>query len=159
MSRPNFEVYALMQACLISTRSPDPRTKVGAVCLSEDNRILSTGYNGTKPGMLDIIEDGIFNRKGNGPTGTIHAETNALSYVTRGSVHTIAVTHSPCAGCSRNIIAHGIKRVIFIKEYEREQEYKDLFAIYDIEFEIYPLKDIQKSIREHFLELDILKAE
>ena len=45
-------VYMAM-AKLISKRSKDPNTQVGAVIVSKDDRILSVGYNGFPNGCSD----------------------------------------------------------------------------------------------------------
>ena len=45
-------VYMAM-AKLISKRSKDPNTQVGAVIVSSDDRILSVGYNGFPNGCSD----------------------------------------------------------------------------------------------------------
>ena len=42
-----------IEALLTALRSKDPNCQVGAVLVSEDNRILSTGYNGTPNGISD----------------------------------------------------------------------------------------------------------
>lgn len=37
----------------VATWSKDPSTKVGAIIVDENNKIISTGYNGTLPQIDD----------------------------------------------------------------------------------------------------------
>lgn len=63
-NRPTWEQYFYGIAAAVSLRATCPRASVGAVIVSEEHRILSTGYNGAPPGedhCLDAgcrIEDG-----------------------------------------------------------------------------------------------------
>ena len=49
----SWDEYFMAVAKLSAMRSKDPNTQVGACIVSEDNRILSIGYNGTPNGYLD----------------------------------------------------------------------------------------------------------
>ena len=49
----NWDTYFMGIAKLSAMRSKDPNTQVGACIVSHDNRILSTGYNGTPNGIHD----------------------------------------------------------------------------------------------------------
>lgn len=116
-----------------ASRSEDPFLKVGAVGLSADNRVVTTGYNGLIPGFT-APEHFWDNRESRTPY-VIHAEINALSLVKRGEVHTMAVTTCPCSACAMAILAHGVKRVIYLKEYERDvgRVTRDIFDFYGVE--------------------------
>ena len=107
-------------AKLASGRSKDPNTQVGACIVSDDNRILSIGYNGTPNGY----KDGAFpwDREGS-PLETkylyvCHAEMNAvLNY--RGNRKElenakIYVDLFPCNECAKIIIQAGIKEVVYL---------------------------------------------
>ena len=66
---------------LSAGRSKDPNTQVGACIVSEDNRILSIGYNGAPNNFDD--DKFPWNREG-APTETkymyvCHAEANAIN--------------------------------------------------------------------------------
>ena len=66
---------------LSAGRSKDPNTQVGACIVSEDNRILSIGYNGAPNNFPDDLFP--WNREGK-PTETkymyvCHAEANAIN--------------------------------------------------------------------------------
>lgn len=56
LKRKNYltwDEYFMGIAKLTAGRSKDPNTQVGAVIVSENNRVLSTGYNGTPNGFND----------------------------------------------------------------------------------------------------------
>lgn len=98
---------------------------VGAVIVKE-GRILSTGYNGTPSGYENCCDHwkGEYTSQHHewSKTYEIHAEMNAIIWAARKGISiegaTIYVTLEPCAECSKNLIAAGIKRVIYDKEYE-----------------------------------------
>ena len=49
----NWDEYFMAIAKLSAMRSKDPSTQVGACIVSQDNRILSIGYNGAPNGFDD----------------------------------------------------------------------------------------------------------
>ena len=49
----SWEEYFMAIAKLSAMRSKDPSTQVGACIVSNDNRILSIGYNGAPNGFSD----------------------------------------------------------------------------------------------------------
>lgn len=129
MNRISKIEYGLLIALTASLRSEDPHTKVGCALENHQGRIIVTGYNGLKEGQnLDFCIDKERDRK---KLHFIHAETNALSLVKKGEVHTIYLNFSPCVPCCHNIAANDIKRVIFLNEYT--PEYKEILDSYGIE--------------------------
>jgi dCMP deaminase len=122
---------ALAMAEATSKRSEDPFTKVGAVVVNTDKRIIATGYNGLKPGFKapnQFWEDRDMRLK-----FMIHAEMNALSYVTRNDqIKFLACTHSPCHMCMPMIIAHGVPMVVFRELYHRDPEALAIAKFYGI---------------------------
>lgn len=101
-------------ALTISKWSKDPSTQVGAVIVS-NRHILATGYNGFPRGVDDTMDR--LNERVSKLMFTVHAEANALAQCAmhgkRTDGATIYVTHPPCAGCMRMLIAAGIARVVF----------------------------------------------
>lgn len=98
----------------IATWSKDT-TKVACVIVSsEDNVILSTGYNGIPRGVRDLPERMLRPQK---YLWTAHAEQNAVAQAARKGVRlegaTAYITHRPCPDCSNSLINAGIKHVIF----------------------------------------------
>ena len=106
-------------AKLSAGRSKDPNTQVGACIVSEDNRILSIGYNGAPNNFNDDLFP--WNREGN-PIETkymyvCHAEANSINNYLgsrkdlRGA--RLYVDLFPCNECAKAIIQCGIKEVIY----------------------------------------------
>ena len=99
----------------ISSRSNDPRLKVGAVIVTENNEsVLALGYNGDEKGGTntpDSLQPGCSN--------FIHAEVNAIAKMNYLDTRSkkIYITHAPCKVCSRLIVNSGIKKVIYCYEY------------------------------------------
>ena len=52
-TRISWDDYFSILAKMTSMRSSDKHRKVGSVIVSQDNRILSTGYNGTPIGIKE----------------------------------------------------------------------------------------------------------
>jgi dCMP deaminase len=109
----------------IATASKCVSKQVGAVIV-KDGRILSTGYNGTPPGYENCCDhwNHEYTKEHHewSKTYEIHAEMNAIIWAARKGISiedaTIYVTLEPCSECSKNLIASGIKRIVFSKEYE-----------------------------------------
>ena len=117
MSRPDWDNIWMDFAKNISRRSIDPKHKVGAVIVTEDNtQVLSLGYNGDHkggPNVRDSLE--------HGHSGLIHAEINALIKCDYNNPKNkkMYVTLSPCEVCAKAIINAGIKEVIYLNEYKK----------------------------------------
>lgn len=111
-----WDEYFMAIAKLSAMRSKDPSTQVGACIVSNDNRILSIGYNGAPRGLSDNemhwAREGTFlNTK---YAYVCHGELNAiLNY--RGNLEgsKIYVALFPCNECAKAIIQSGIKEVIY----------------------------------------------
>ena len=112
--------YFMAIAKLSGMRSKDPNTQVGACIVSNDNRILSIGYNGAPNGFDD--EKFPWSREGENLKTkypyVCHAELNAiLNY--RGTKKDlenakIYVDLFPCNECAKIIIQSGIREVIYL---------------------------------------------
>jgi len=107
MTRPSWDKYFMTIAEAVALRSEDPKTKVGAV-LVNNNRIISTGYNGTVPGF-DKVEWSNDSKH----LHVLHAELNCIIYANRDDAEGAAlyVTHSPCADCAKIIAAAKVSKV------------------------------------------------
>lgn len=97
---------------LVSSWSKDPSTKVGAVIVDANRRILATGYNGLPRGVEDT-EERLNNREKKLPM-TVHAELNAILSCTLPPVGAaLYVSALPvCPACASAIIQAGIQRVV-----------------------------------------------
>ena len=127
MKRQNYiswDEYFMGVALLASMRSKDPSTQVGACIVDNENRILSTGYNGFPQGCSD--DDFPWNRDESlGETKynfVVHAELNAILN-SRGKSLTdskLYVALFPCNECAKAIIQAGVTEVIYLSD-----KYKD----------------------------------
>ena len=84
-TRPDWDIYFKGIARAVAQRASCPRAKVGAVIVSSDNRILSTGYNGAPKGDRDCLTYGCVMVDGHCQRA-IHAEVNAVAYAARVGV-------------------------------------------------------------------------
>ena len=95
----------------VSSWSLDPSTKVGAVIATNDNRILSLGYNGFPKGVEDTNKR--YQNRDVKLKLVCHAERNALDsahFDVEGA--TLYSTLFTCNECAKSIIQRGIARVV-----------------------------------------------
>lgn len=112
-----WDEYFMGVSKLAGMRSKDPSTQVGSCIVSNDNKILSMGYNGLPMGCSD--DDFPWEREGEEydtkyPYVT-HSELNAILNYRGGSLEgaKIYVSLFPCNECSKAIIQSGIKTIIY----------------------------------------------
>ena len=164
-TKPDWDTYFLAQAFLVAMRSPDPRTKHGAVIVSNKNRILSVGYNGGIAGANQNIS---IWHSDNKYGVVIHAQTNAILNLncslsdTQGA--TIYITGQPCNNCLNNIIQSGIKNIKYahVKSKmidEKEQQVKTLIKSYmpsdvTIMDYSYSIQNVRKLLNETIRYID-----
>ena len=116
-----WDEYFMGVALLAARRSKDPSTQVGACIVDDDNRILSTGYNGFPAGCSD--EEYPWAREGENANDTkypyvVHAELNAILN-NRGKNLTgarIYVALFPCNECAKAIVQSGIREVVYLSD-------------------------------------------
>lgn len=112
--------YFMGVSLLAADRSKDPNTQVGACIVSDDNRILSTGYNGFPQGCSD--DEFPWNRDESvGETKynfVVHAELNAILNAGGKSLvgSRIFVSLFPCHECAKAIIQAGVKEVVYLSD-------------------------------------------
>jgi dCMP deaminase len=134
--RPCWNKTWMNIAYSISERSYDPRLKVGAIIVSDDNtRILSVGYNGNARGLPNVPES-----TKPGESNFIHAETNCII---KCDYHVpfkkiMYVTHAPCRACCKIIMNANISKVIYDIPY-RDMSGLDLLKSASVE--VYSLKE------------------
>ena len=114
----SWDEYFMGVAKLSGMRSKDPNTQVGCCIVSQDNKILSMGYNGFPIGCSD--EEFPWVREGEDPLETkyiytVHSELNAILNYRGGSLERakLYVSLFPCNECAQAIIQSGIKEVIY----------------------------------------------
>lgn len=115
-----WDEYFMGVSLLSAQRSKDSNTQVGACIVSEENKILSVGYNGMPTGCND--DDMPWDREGDFLDTkypfVCHAELNAILNRSLGSLKNsrIYVTLFPCNECAKAIIQSGIKEVIYLED-------------------------------------------
>ena len=121
-----WDEYFMGIAMLFAMRSKDPSTCVGACIVSEDNKILSLGYNGMPIGCSD--DEFPWDREG-APLDTkylyvCHAELNAILIYTGTGLKgaKIYTTLFPCNDCTKALIQSGIKEVIYLSDKYAESD-------------------------------------
>ncbi len=96
---------------LISTRSKDPSTRVGALLVDHQRRIVGSGYNGFPRGVED--DPARYAERPLKLAMTVHAEVNAILNATRPARGCVMITmRGPCSACSGVIIQSGVEVVI-----------------------------------------------
>lgn len=112
MDISKWDLRYLEMSQLVSTWSKDPSTKVGAVIVNSDNKIVSLGYNGLPQNIPD--DKSILDNRYEKYKYIIHAETNAIltanTTVKGCTVYTYPFL--PCTNCASMVIQAGIKRVV-----------------------------------------------
>lgn len=113
--RDTWDIVWINVARAIAGRSYDPRSKVGAIIVADDNtRVLAVGYNGAASGLPNEVES-----LEPGQSGFLHAELNAaiksdFSFPKKKKMY---VTMSPCLQCARVIVNAKIGEVVYADEY------------------------------------------
>ena len=114
----SWDEYFMGIAMLAAKRSKDPSTQVGACIVSQDNIIISTGYNGMPKGCSD--DEFPWNREGEQTKYpyVVHAELNAILNANgrdlKGSRLFVALF--PCNECAKAIIQSGVKEVVYLSD-------------------------------------------
>lgn len=110
----------------VSTFSKDPSTKVGAVIVDGDNRVVSIGFNGFPKGIKDDhrLDDREMKYK-----IVVHAEMNALLFAERSVKGCRLYTwpFMPCSRCASAIIQAGISMVVSVEN--KEERWLDSFRL------------------------------
>ncbi len=113
----SWDEYFMGIALLSAGRSKDNNTQVGACIVSDENKILSVGYNGMPTGCND--DEMPWEREGDFLDTkypfVCHAELNAILNRSAGSLKNarIYVSLFPCNECAKAIIQCGIKEVVY----------------------------------------------
>jgi dCMP deaminase len=109
----DWDQYFLAIARAVAQKSKDPNCRVGAVIVSPDHLVLSTGFNGLARGVYD--DQNLLESVDEKLKWICHAEANAISNAARTGVSlmnsTIFVTKFPCFLCCNAIVQAGVKRI------------------------------------------------
>jgi dCMP deaminase len=121
VTRLTWDQYGLNIAHAAATRSEDPYHQVGVALMRPDHTVAAVGYNGAPPGV-DIDWSDRDSRRAH----VIHAEANAMRYVTPREVATLYSTMMPCHSCVLLMSSYDIRRVVYSGDLDS--------AVYDIPF-------------------------
>lgn len=121
--RPSWAEYFFAIAEVVSRRATCPRASVGVVIVSQDHRILSTGYNGAPPREPHCLTEGC-QMADKHCQRSLHAEVNAITWGAKSGtalgasdmyifmvVPQNSTTEMPCRECEKVIKAAGLRQV------------------------------------------------
>ena len=115
VERLSWDDYFFLQAYLVSNRSLDAQTKCGAILISPEKDIISTGYNSFVRNIDDTVLPNLRDEK---YPFFLHAEHNAILACARhgkkckGSI--LYVTGPPCINCLQLISQAGISEIYYL---------------------------------------------
>jgi dCMP deaminase len=129
-ARENRHKYFMNIAMAVRLRANCKGNRVGAIIVL-DNRIISTGYNGTPENMVNCLDGGCYrcaNRDKTYKSGEaydlcicVHAEQNAILAAARFGISTAGstmyTTMRPCFGCAKEMLQAQIKSVYYLHEW------------------------------------------
>jgi dCMP deaminase len=114
MTRPSWDDQFMAIARITARRATCDRSYVGCV-LVVDNRIASTGYNGSFRGADHCTEVGHLMKNGKCHR-TVHAEMNAVADAAARGVSiagaTAYLTREPCTMCMKLLVAADVVRIV-----------------------------------------------
>ena len=115
----NTNEYFLDIADAVAKQSTCLDKAVGCVIVSQDNQIISCGYNGAPSKFPDCKSLGYCRKSRVAPGLCIatHAEINALlnAYIRGPAV--MRISKAPCVSCAAAIANAGIKHVYYLEDY------------------------------------------
>ncbi|MCE8163557.1 MAG: dCMP deaminase family protein [Candidatus Moeniiplasma glomeromycotorum] len=124
--------YFLALTKLISQRSKDPHTQVGAIIINpRTNTIISTGYNGFPRGCSD--DEFPWGNESENWLETkypyvLHAEANAIIHAQQNCEGFVMYTNFfPCHECAKLIIQSGIKNVFYYSDILNQEHWKNSY--------------------------------
>lgn len=109
------DIFWLLVAKNFAKKSKDPSTKNGAVCVGEDDVMLSQGWNGFPRGFEDTVQR-LENREFK-LEHVVHSEENCITNAARIGARLKGATlyqygMPTCNRCACSIVQAGIKRVV-----------------------------------------------
>jgi dCMP deaminase len=136
--RHEYDIAYMKMAMAMGSLSYAERKKVGAIIVSENDQVISQGFNGTPKGFDNccekVLEDGTLETL----PEVLHAESNAIAkcakFCTSAKNGTLYVTLSPCINCAKLIIQAEIKKVVYLEDY-RDNTGLDLLRKCGVEVE------------------------
>lgn len=138
-NRPTIDEVMVDISKMMAKRSSCPKRQVGVV-ITKGGRVISSGYVGAPAGMPHCIDEGVgcLLDGDHRCIRTVHAEQNAIAVAAKNGISTeggtLYSTVQPCFLCAKSIVAAGIRRVVFVEEYRKENPGSlDLFSSAGVE--------------------------
>lgn len=118
---PKFRQYYIGITEQIASLSTCKRAQVGCVIV-KDNKIISTGYNGSVRGASHCSDVGCL-MVDDHCMRCIHSETNAIAFAEKDDLKraTLFCTHKPCLSCFNLLAQVGITDVVYINDYGKSE--------------------------------------
>lgn len=125
---PSWDCVCMSMIFLISTRSKDRQTKVGA-CLLMDDKSMYFGFNGLGAGCNDEILDG----PAKYPV-VIHGESNAMNRAGRALCWQqkelcLYIPFKPCPRCASQMVDFNVKRVVYFGDYKSNTNDEEIMEL------------------------------
>ncbi len=127
--RPDWDEYYMRIAMAVRARANCSGNRVGAILVQND-RIISTGYNGTPHNMANCLDGGCQRCKNRHKYESgkdydlcicVHAEQNTLLAAARFGIATegalLYSTMRPCFGCTKELLQAKIRAVYYLHEW------------------------------------------
>lgn len=131
--RPTLLDIGIGIAQLVSKRGTCPRLQTGAVIMTPQGQVLSTGYNGAVSGQPHCVEVGCLMVQGS-CARAVHAEANAITQAAKLGVRihgaVLVSTHRPCVTCAKLIIQAGILEVLYVEHYATDGVELEVFDMF-----------------------------
>jgi len=150
--RPTVIQMAMEIAHTAAKRSEDAWTQVGAVALTNDNRVIAVAYNGLLPGydMQQIIQahrtsHGSLTLRDFRRPFMVHAEQNLASLIKRGEATKCVTTVRPCSSCLLLLASHGITEIYYDREYETDPVAETVAKFYNLKLIYAPTTIVSTS--------------
>lgn len=146
--RLTWQEYFMKLAYNVSMRGTCDRAYVGCVIVNSENRIISTGYNGSIKGNPHCDDIGHTMRDGH-CIATIHAEMNALLYCAKEGISVkdgiCYVTHFPCLNCTKSLIQAGIKQIYYGRAYRVDDYALELLDKNNIGYQKIDIEELEEE--------------
>jgi dCMP deaminase len=166
--RPSWDAYFMALAKLAASRSTCLSRPTGCVIV-RDKQILSTGYNGSMPGVAHCSDEGVCYRRSIGASDdgkydycrSIHAEANAIALAARQGVSvkgaTVYSTLFPCYVCTKLMASAGISEIVFELSYEswnkeRDKHWKEATGQAKLKLREYKIDEKDRIFFEYFIQ-------
>ncbi len=143
MKRRSWDDYFMNIAWVASSRANCSRIAVGAL-LIVDQRIISTGYNGTPFGIKNCVDGGCPRRASNASRHQgydfclcVHAEQNAITLAARhGTITARANLYStlrPCFNCLILAIQAGVQAIVYDRPFDYDENSEAIYQALVVE--------------------------